>query len=249
MLDRGVYALAHSTHDRVCRHVARENAVLGKVLIVSCRERAAVRVHSGGIPTGRIHLFGHPAHHDAPGCGQVMAPGTRDHYFDRESDGARAGEVVVDGCRAVTVNVLYFADGLDRRCLVSGKCDHVGHLVDCQLIQQVIPDRVVIIFAAHVRDLKRTALAGYWHLSVRIDISHRIVVGVEVVAFDISLRHVQVSGSCCRLGIVGKLVRPGQEHHVALRILQLIDSSSFIALSGVALVISDRIFDGEYSLV
>ena len=70
-----------------------------------------------------------------------------------------------------------------------------------------------------------------------------------MVAFDISLRHVQVSGSCCRLGIVGKLVRPGQEHHVALRILQLIDSSSFIALSGVALVISDRVIQGEYSLV
>ena len=136
-----------------------------------------------------------------------MAPGTRDHYFDRESDGARAGEVVVDGCRAVTVDVLYFADGLDRRCLVSGKCDHVGHLVDCQLIQQVIPDRVVIIFAAHVRDLKRTALAGHRHLSARIDISHGIIVGIEVVALNVSLGHVQVRGSCGGSLVVRELVR------------------------------------------
>ncbi len=239
MLDGGVHALGQCACHGVRCHVACQHAVLREVLVVSGREGASVGIHSRCVPAGDVHLLAGLAHDLAPLGGQVVAPGAGDHDFDREAQAAGAGEVVVDSRGTVGVHVLDFFDGRDRRGLVTGEGDHAGHFVHGQLVEEGIPLRIVIVETAHVVDLQVSGCAGGGHLRGGIHIGHGVVVGVQVIAFHIFGGHVQVRGSRRSCIIVGKMVRSGEEDHVALGILQAVDRCHVVAGTGVGLVVDD----------
>ena len=91
--------------DGVCGHSTGQDTVLRVVLEVTACKSGAVDVHCRAIPAGRVHLVGHLADAVAEVVCQIFAPSHADEGSSRETDRADAGEVVVDGRRAVTVEI------------------------------------------------------------------------------------------------------------------------------------------------
>ena len=174
--------------------------------------------------------------------GQIFAPSHADEGSSRETDRADAGEVVVDGRRAVTVVGAHLADAVHSCSLIAAEADGLLQVVDAHLIQQVIPLGIVVIHAAQVSQLEAVLCAGGDVLCVGgivllvVDLS----VGVCVVEDSLDLiAHVVISRSGSGLSIVCKTVRTGQIGDLALCEIELIGRCNSVALALVGLVVND----------
>ena len=146
--------------DGICGHSTGQDTVLRVVLEVTAGECGAVDVHSRAIPAGSVHLIGHLADAVAEVVGQILAPGHTDEGSSRETDRTDAGEVVVDGCRAVTVVGAHLADAVHGCGLIAAEADGLLQVVDAHLIQQIIPLGIIVVHAAQVSQLEAVLCAG-----------------------------------------------------------------------------------------
>ena len=239
VLHVGVYAVLLSAQDGVGSHVAAQHAVLGVVLEVTAGESGTVGVHSGSVPAGHAHLVGHLADVLTEGVGQIHVPGGGDHHSGGEADGALAGEVVVDGGRAVAVDGLNLADAVDGGGLVAADGDEGVHLSHGQLIQQGIPLGIVIVHAAQVLQLQAVLGAGGGHHVVGIIELVGVVVAVVVEGGLGLLIHGEVGGSGGSLVVVGKAVGAAEVGHVALSEGELVGSGHSVGGAGAVVAVGD----------
>ena len=148
--------------------MAGQNRILGVILEVTACKSSSVVVHCRRIPAGDIHLVGHLADALTKSVSQILVPGRRDSYADREADGTYTGEVVVDGGRAVAVVGADFADALDGIGLIAAQGDQGVHVVQSHLIHQLVPLGIVLIKTAHIYELKAVIGAGRNSRRVRV---------------------------------------------------------------------------------
>ena len=165
-------------------------------------------VHARSVPSGDIHLTTHLAHHLAVALSQLLTPCTGDHRLCRESDGALARKVVVDGHRTVRIDRLDFSYRVHGRSLISGQGNHVRHIFHCQLVEEQFPPLVVVIRAPQFIEPDAVVRACSRHLIVFIDICLIVKVAVQVIlSHKVVGQHVRRRG-CCRFVIVCEPVRP-----------------------------------------
>ena len=200
-------------------------------------------IHSRCVPAGGAQLLCHFAHHLAPLLSQLMAPGAGDDHFNRITDGAAAREVVVDGGRAVGVNILDLADRGDSRGLIAGEGNHVCHFIYRKLIQQLFPLRVIVGLAAKIHKLQAVLGAEGRHGVVRIDVGVRVIVCVKVISLNVLFRHIQIHRCCSSSVVVCKVVGTGEIFAHAAGILQNIDCRNVIRGARVILIIGYRLAD------
>ena len=213
VLHVSVDAVFLSALDGVGSHDAGQDAVLRVILEVTASECSAVDVHSGAVPAGGVHLIGHLADAVAEGVSQLLAPSHADEGSSRETDRTDAGEVVIDGSRAVAVIGTDLLDAGNGSGLVAAKADELLHILNGHLIQQVIPLGVVVIHAAQVNQLQAVLCAGGDVLSICVVVSLIARLGVAVGVVEHSLvriGHLIVCGSSGSLGIVCEAVGTGQ---------------------------------------
>src|SRR5699024_9912132 len=127
---------------------------------VTARKSGAVNVHGGSVPAGNIHFVCHLADVVTEGGGDIDVPGVGDHHGSREADGTAAGEVVVDGSRAVAVVGAYLINAVNAVGLVAAQRNQAVHLLNGQLIQQGVPHGVVIFQAAQLDQFGAARSAG-----------------------------------------------------------------------------------------
>ena len=209
MLDGRINAFLQSPLHSICCHKAGQHTVFGEVLIVTGCESGAVGIHSRCIPAGGTQFLGHFTHQFTPLLCKLMAPGAGDNHFNRIADRTAAGEVVIYGCRSVRVDILNFADGRNRRGLVTGESNHIRHLIYFQFIQKLVPHRVIIRLAAQIGKLDSVFRTERRHGVIRVDVGIRVIVGIEMIAFNVLLRHIKIDrcGGCSF--VIGKAVLAG----------------------------------------
>ncbi len=233
--------------DGVCGHSTGQDTVLRVVLEVTAGECGAVDVHGRAIPAGSVHLIGHLADAVAEVVGQILAPGHTDEGSRRETDRTDAGEVVVDGCRAVTVVGAHLADAVHGCGLVAAEADGLLQVVDAHLIQQVIPLGIIVVHAAQVSQLEAVLCAGGDVLCVGIFVLFVAGLGVGEAVLEASLdlvAHLIGSGSGNGLVVVCKAVCTGQIGDLALGEIELVGRHDLVALALVGLVVNDVGSDG-----
>ena len=228
--------------DGVCGHSTGQDTVLRVVLEVTACKSGAVDVHSRAIPAGSVHLIGHLADAVAEVVGQVLAPGHADEGSSREADRADAGEVVVDGRRAVTVVGAHLADAVHGCGLVAAEADGLLQVVDAHLIQQVIPLGIVVVHAAQVSQLEAVLCAGGNVLCVGVLVLLVAGLGVGEAVLEASLdliAHLIGSRSGNGLVVVCKAVCTGQIGDLAFGEIELVGRHDLVALALVGLVVND----------
>ena len=241
MLHVGVNAVVLRTLDSICRNVSGEDRILGIILEVTSCKSSSVVVHSRSIPAGDIHLVCHLADALAEFVSQILVPGRRNGDADRETDGAYACEVVVDGSRAVAVVRADLADAVYRIRLISAQGDHGVHVIEGHLVHQLIPLGIVLLKTAHVDQLEAVGSAGRDRCRIRIFVCcgrfcRQIVADVVESSLCIGghLRARRCSGCGC---IVGELVCTGQISDIACRVVKLVGRCDQVASALILAVV------------
>ena len=163
MFDIGINTLVHSSCHCTGPYHSCQYSVLRKIFIISCSKRSSVGIHPRCIPTMGPHLPAHLTHAAAPFTCQLLIPCGSNYYFNRESDGANPGKVVVDSSRSIKIQCANFAYRFNGRCLISGHGNHSCHLIHGQLVQQCFPAWIIIISAPHVGQLHSILCPGDRH--------------------------------------------------------------------------------------
>ena len=236
-----IYTVVLGTFDRVCGNVAGQNRIFGVILEVAACESCSVIVHSRSVPAGYIHFISHLADAVTELIGKILVPGSCDHNADRETDGADAGKVVVDGSRSVAVISADFADAVDRVGLISAEGDHSVHVVQSHLIHELVPLGIIFVKAAHVNQLETVGSAC--RNSFRIGILIRCsCLCCQVIADVVEgclrfVRHLIACGSRCGCCVVCEMIRTGQILDIACRVIKLVGSCDLITSALVVAVV------------
>ena len=158
VLDIGVDALAHAAADFGSGQLAGKQAVLGIILKVAAAEGGTVDVGAGGVQAGHMVGGGFRAQRLAEAFDKFLVPGRADDGLRGEAHALEVAGQAVDAGGAVQLGGGGFADALGRRGGPAAVRDHIGHILDAQLLQQLLPLRIVVIEAGHI--LQRQAVVG-----------------------------------------------------------------------------------------
>ena len=242
MLHEGIHALLLSAGDLVGSHNTREQGVLGEVLEGTAGESATVDVHSRSVPTSNVHVMSHVADHLAELLGQILVPSAGECGGSREADGANAGEVVVQRGRTVSIGELDLANGGDSRGAVATVGDEVVHIIEGQLVKQLLPISIVVILAVHVSQAETILGTGGRHFVGIIVILGRIIVAVVGESSLDFVAHGEVGRGCGGFSVVREVIGAGQIGHIASGIVELVGSHGLIIVVGVRLgVVGDGV--------
>ena len=168
VLDHGVAAVLGGAAHHGSTNLAGKQRVLGVVLEVAASERRAMRVHGRRVPAvvrgGQRLLANHLAH----AMHELHVPGLG--HDDLRAVGAVAGGAGERGEAggAVGLDRSGLAHGLDLRGVVGVVVQAGRHLLDGELVEDVVPGLGVKVLSAHVDELQAVVCAGSGHGGVGI---------------------------------------------------------------------------------
>ena len=184
----------------------------------------------------------HVADHLAELLGQILVPSAGECGGSREADGANAGEVVVQRGRTVSIGELDLANGGDSRGAVATVGDEVVHIIEGQLVKQLLPISIVVILAVHVSQAETILGTGGRHFVGIIVILGRIIVAVVGESSLDFVAHGEVGRGCGSFSVVREVIGAGQIGHIASGIVELVGSHGLIIVVGVRLgVVGDGV--------
>ena len=180
MLDVGIQSLGGSTIYLLGGYRAGQERIFGIILAVTAAERRAVNVHRGRIPAVAAADNRLIANHRAVFQCQVLVPGLcQRHHIGEHS----AGTAVNQAAGSICINHKGLADAVDGRHAVAGAGNDVIVVLCRQLVEQVIPHRVVIALAAQVNQAQ--TILGAVGNGIAVGVPYRRVAGI----CRIQLRH------------------------------------------------------------
>ena len=159
VLDIRVQALSGRTVGLCHGHLATEDTVFGVVLKVTACEGIAVGVHSRAVPAVVVDFLIFLSHCLAHLFDQLGVPGLGHQDFRGICSAVGAGDEVGEACRAVAVGGGNLADRVNLCRLPAAEIDHQGHVIKGQLIEELVPLRVIIGFACEVGKLEAVLCA------------------------------------------------------------------------------------------
>ena len=177
VLDVGIHTLAvHALHHGSA-HFAGEQAVLTVILKVTAGEGRAVDVHAGGVQAHHMVCSGLGTKRSAKTLGKVGVPaGTHDDLAG-EGNAFQAADQTVDACRAVQIVGGGLAHAGNFRGGPAAVCDHVGHVVHAELLQQVVPLGIIVIQPGHVLQRQAVVCKGNGLVAVVVLVDRGILLG------------------------------------------------------------------------
>ena len=191
VLDVDIHALGlDALHLGGC-NLAGEERILGVILKVAAGVSSAVDVHSRAVQAGSAQIQHIIADADAHFLHQVHIEGGGHDVFVAVSSmtGGHTGQGLGKALRAVIIGSGRLGNALYHSSVVISLAHQLGHFLIGDLIQQLVPIRVVVIFADH--HAQRHAVVGTHsgHLGgrtvnalialVRVDIRQQGIVGLN----------------------------------------------------------------------
>ncbi len=200
VLHYNVHALGLDCGHLVGAHLAGEEAVLGVVLEVAAAVGGAVNIIARAVENSYLSGNAVVADDIADSGHQLGVEGGGHHILRGEGGGVHlVGIGAEEGSRqtlgAVLVTGTGRLNGKDWHSPVKGVADEAHHLVEGQLVEQVIPEGIVVVQADHVVESHAIVGAEGGHVHVLV-----VVGGVEhqLQVLDESLR--QGDGHACGPG-------------------------------------------------
>ena len=224
-------------------HHTGEEAVLGVILKVAAAVRGAVDVVARAVQAGNVGAQAVVADDRADRSHQVGVEGRSHDVLRRKGRGSQLGSAAAQQAGGQALGAVLIAgagglDALDRHRPVERIANEGVHLVEGQVVQQVIPLRVVVVEADHVIQGDAIVLAHGRQV-------HGLVVG-GVVA-DILQVFLQLLGQGQLDGLGGQgtvpvaAAQPG--HGVVLAVVQIRVGAGQLVGDGGA-VLTDRVGRG-----
>ena len=242
MFDVGVDSIAGTAVHHGGSHITAQHAILGIILEITAAEGVAVGVHARAVPAPDLAIGKLCAQRLAGAVGEVGVPGLADQHRRGERGSVNANVPVVQAGAAVGVHGLHLAHRLHGHRLEAAQVYKVEHFIKGQLIQKLLPLRVIVGFAGEIRQAQAIVRAGDRHFIVRIVIPCGVIIGHGF--FRDAGQCIRIHGigffrwSCRRFGIIGKAVRAGKIGHVAGGIvLELIGGYSTVGRAAVCAVV------------
>ena len=190
-----------------------------------------MRVRRRRIPARDLHVVRHRADRVTEGVRELLVEGGRHGDRGRQTDRADAREVVVQRGRAVHIGHAQLADRGDRRGAVATLGDERVHLLDRQLVEELVPLRVVVIEAREITQDEAVLRTRRRHRRTGVGVSgRRIVVRVREELRLIGLAHLEVRGGGSSRREVGEVARTGQVGDVTLRIVELVGGHNLVII-------------------
>ena len=243
VLDVRIHSLRGSAVDLSRRDHARKEAVLGIILKVPARERAPVRVHRGTVPAVVVRVLVLLAHRRADLLRKPRVPCHGHQGLCRVRGAVRAGDEVGQACRSVAVGCADLAYGVDRRGLPSADVDHGRHVIEGELVEQLVPLGIVVRKAGHISQLQAVLRACRRHLVRRIVVFGTVIEAERVLLYfgACSVVHdkvVRFELASAGGVVVRELVLSGEHLEVAPRVVvEPVDRCDIVAVAlGLAVV-------------
>ena len=154
VLDVAVHALRLDAADLGSNDLAGEQTVLTHVLVVAAAKGRAVRVGTGGVQAADLErrcLLGKQLAHVLR---KLLVPGVAKHALARELRAVVARHDVVHAIGTIALDNRGLAHALGREGHPAAVGDEHLLLVERHLVEELVPLRVVIVQAGHVRQGK-----------------------------------------------------------------------------------------------
>ena len=193
-----------------------------------------MRVRGRRVPAGHLHVVRHRADRVTEGTRKLLVEGCRHGHRGGQADRADAREVVVQRGGAVHVGDAQLADRGDRRGAVATLGDEGVHFLDGELVEELIPLRVVVIEAREVPQDEAVLRARGGHRRAAVSVGGcRVVVRRREELRLAGLAHLEVRRSRGSLREVGEAACARQVGDVTLRVVELVGSHDLVTVMRV----------------
>ena len=173
----------------------------------------------------------HRADRVTEGTRELLVEGCRHGHRGGQADRADASEVVVQRGGAVHVGDTQLADRGDRRRAVATLGDEGVHFLDGELVEELIPRRIVVIETREVTQDEAVLRARGGHRRATVSIGGcRVVVRRREELRLVGLAHLEVRGSRGCLSQVGEAARTRQVGDVTLRVVELVGGHDLVTV-------------------
>ena len=181
-----------------------------------------MQVHCRTVPAVVICVGKFLTHCIADFLSNLLAPGLSHQNLGGELGAGGTGHVVAQAGRAIALGSCDLADGLYGSGGITAHVDQCDHIIDGQLIQQLIPIFVVIGLACQIGQRQTVVCSGGRHYIIGIVIIGGVVLqnrdfldGGLIVLAQLKLG-LAGCGSCCI--VVGETILTGQNLMVAFHV-------------------------------
>ena len=231
VLEEGVHALGLGALDLLGDLLAGQDRVLREVLEVTARVGVAVRVRGRRVPARDLHIVRHRTDRLTEGTRELLVEGGRNGHRGGQADRADAREVVVQRGGAVHVGDAQLADRGDRRGAVATLGDEGVHFLDGELVEELIPLRVVVIEARKVTQDEAVLRTRGGHRGAAVSVGGCcVVVRRREELRLVGLAHLEVRGSRGCLREVGEAARTRQVGDITLRVVELVGGHDLVTV-------------------